>query len=201
MSAPASGTSSGAAQRGEEALMIGDDARDGRWIGRRVPPVDLERPAEDDAVGPREHVAGSTSEGILHLGLRLEDRELAAGGMQAGIAEQVAAAKARAVEDEAFGQDRDVGRSREPADLELAAGDEHVADHLAEIATGLDVHRVVAQRPRPRERMLGGAEHPVNRWEGGDRLRFGAIGLDIGWQPANAVIVADHDLVSAPAIV
>ena len=67
-------------------------------------------------------------------------------GLQVLVVEQLAAAEARAVEDQGFGQGGDVGRSRELAHLDLAAGDLHVADHLAEVAAGLDVHRVVAQR-------------------------------------------------------
>ena len=35
----------------------------------------------------------------------------------------------------------------------------------------------------------------------GDELRFGAVGFDIGRQPADAVIVADHDLEAAPAVI
>src|SRR5437764_5951080 len=137
MSGPLAATSSGAAQAGEEALMVGNDAGDGRGLGRRVPLVELERAAEDDPVGPREHVAGASGEGILDFGLRLEDRELAARGMKVLIAEQVAAAEAGAVEDEAFRQGCDVSGSRELADFDLAAGDLHVADHLAEVAAGL----------------------------------------------------------------
>ena len=67
-------------------------------LGRRVPLVELERAAEEDAVGPREHVAGAAGEGVAHLRLRLEDRELAARRVQLLVAEQLAAAKAGAVE-------------------------------------------------------------------------------------------------------
>src|SRR5438270_8089854 len=128
MSAPAPGTSSGTAQRSEEALMAGDNAGDGRGLGRRVPLVDFESATEDDAVGPREHVAGTAGEGILHLRLRLEDRELAAGRMKVLIVEQVAAAEPGAVEDEALRQRSNIRGRRELADLEFRAGDLHVPD-------------------------------------------------------------------------
>jgi hypothetical protein len=39
-------------------------------------------PAEQDPIGPREHVAGAPGEGIAHLRLRLKDRELAARGVR-----------------------------------------------------------------------------------------------------------------------
>src|SRR3954462_13197904 len=90
MSEGPAGTSSGAAQRREEALMVGDDAGDGRRFGGRIPLVDLERAAEDDPVGAREHVAGTAGEGILPLRLRLEDGELAAGRVQVLVSEQLA---------------------------------------------------------------------------------------------------------------
>src|SRR6476646_8180198 len=158
MSGPPSGTSSSTAQSGEEGLVTGDDAGDRLRLGSRVPLVELERAAEDDAVRAREHVAGTAGEGVADLGLRLEDYELAAGGMQLLVVEQVAAAEAGAIEDQRFGQRGDVRRRRELAHLDLAASDLHVADHLAQVAAGLHVHRVVAKRTRPRERMLGGRE-------------------------------------------
>ena len=171
-------------------------------LRRRVPLVELERAAEDDAVGAREHVAGAAGEGIADLRLRLEDGELAARRMQVLVAEQVAAAEAGAVEDERFGQRRDIGGRREPPDLDLAAGDLHVADHLAEIAAGLDVH---ACRSGGRSASGNGCSAWLStRLIGGkvgNRLRLGAVALDIGRQPANAVIVADHDLEAPPAIV
>src|SRR5437868_12094597 len=126
MSGPLAATSSGAAQAGEEALMVGNDAGDGRGLGRRVPLVELERAAEDDPVGPREHVAGTAGEGVLHFRLWLEDCELAAGGAKLLVAEQLAAAQAGAVEDQAFAKHRNVGRRGELAHLDLAAGDLHV---------------------------------------------------------------------------
>src|SRR4051812_10424337 len=133
MSGPLVPTSSGAAEAREEALMVGKDPGDRRWLGSRVPLVDLERPAEDDAIGPREHVARAAAERILHLRLRLEDRKLAARRVQVLVAEQVATAEPGAVEDQVFGQGRNVGRSGELADLDPPAGDLHVADHLAQI--------------------------------------------------------------------
>src|SRR5438105_14770665 len=83
--------SSRTAQGGEEALMIIDDTGDRLRVGSRVPLVELEGAAEQDPVGPREHVAGAAGERILDLGLRLEDRELPACGAQVLIAEQDAA--------------------------------------------------------------------------------------------------------------
>src|SRR3954465_2496194 len=102
MSGQPSGSSSSAAESGEEALLVGDDARDVCRLGRRVPHVPLERPAEQDAVRPREHVAEPSLGRITDLRLRLEDRELAADRLEQLIAEQVAAAEAGAVEDQVF---------------------------------------------------------------------------------------------------
>src|SRR3954466_6651047 len=74
--------SSVAAQAGEEAFVGGDDAGDGLRVGRRVPLVELEGSTEEGAAGPGEHVAGPAGQRILHLGLRLEDGELAARRMK-----------------------------------------------------------------------------------------------------------------------
>src|SRR5438309_10681269 len=120
MSEALPGSSSGAAQAPEEGFVAGDDLGDGRGVGSRVPLVELERAAEDDPVGPREHVPGPSGEGILHLGLRLEDRELTAGGTKVLVVEQAAAAEAGAIEDEAFGQRCNVSGSRELPDFNLA---------------------------------------------------------------------------------
>src|SRR5689334_14711839 len=133
MSEPPSGTSSGAPQRSVETLVRCDDALDGRWLGSRIPLVELECPAEDDAIGPREHVARPSGEGIIHFRLRLEDRELPTRRMQILVAEQIAAPEAGAVEHQVFGERSDVRRSRELADFELAACNLDVADHLAEV--------------------------------------------------------------------
>src|SRR5437763_8956815 len=104
MSEPPTATSSGAAQAGEEGFVAGDDPGDGRRLGCRIPLVELERAAEDDPIGAREHVAGTAGEGILHLRLRFEDGELTAGRAELLIIEQIATAKAGAVEHEIFGQ-------------------------------------------------------------------------------------------------
>src|SRR5436305_14981638 len=117
MSEPRSGTSSGTAELGEEALMVVDDSGDRCWVGRGVPLIELERAAEDDPVGPREHVAGTAGEGVLHLGLRLQDGELSARRAQLLVAEQLAAAEAGAVEDQSFGKRRQAGRGYELAHL------------------------------------------------------------------------------------
>src|SRR5438309_473495 len=140
MSEALPGSSSGAAQAPEEGFVAGDDLGDGRGVGSRVPLVELERAAEDDPVGPREHVAGPTGEGVADLALRLENRQLAARRAQVRVAEQFVAAETRAVEHQALGQSGDIGRSGEAPHLELAAGELDVADHLAETAPRLDVH-------------------------------------------------------------
>src|SRR6185503_5870424 len=127
MSEPPSGTSSGAAQRSVETLVRCDDALDGRWLGSRVPLVELERAAEDDPVGPGKHVAWPSGERVIHFGLRFEDCELSARRVQILVAEQIAAAEAGAVENQGFRERSDVRRSRELADFELAAGDLDVA--------------------------------------------------------------------------
>src|SRR5689334_19036748 len=100
MSEPPAGTSSSASQACEEALVVADDLADGRRVRRRIPLVDLERAAKDDPVRPREHVTGTAGERVLHFRLRLENGKLTAGRMQILVTEQVAAAKAGAVEDE-----------------------------------------------------------------------------------------------------
>src|SRR5690348_17514410 len=112
MSGPPPVTSSGAAERGEEALVDGEDAGDVRGLRGRIPFVDLEGSAEEDAVGSREHVAVAEI-GVIHFGLRLEDRELTACGMQVLVAEQLAAAEARAVEDQALGKRGQIRRACE----------------------------------------------------------------------------------------
>src|SRR5690349_12730281 len=102
MSEPPAGTSSGAAETGEEAFVVANDTRDGRRLRRCIPLIHLERAAENDPVRAREHVTGAAREGVLHLGLRFEDSELAPGRMQILITEQVAAPEACTVEDETF---------------------------------------------------------------------------------------------------
>src|SRR4029078_4891720 len=79
MSGAASRCSSGAAEAVEEPLLAGEDARDIGLLRSRIPFIELERAAEDDAIRPREHVTEVAERSILDLGLRLEDRELAAG--------------------------------------------------------------------------------------------------------------------------
>src|SRR5690242_15413841 len=117
MSGPPLATSSGAAEGREEALVVGDDALDRGGLGSRAPLIELERAAEDDPVGPGEHVAGAAGERVAHLRLRLEDGELAARRAQVRIAEQVAAAEARAVEHQLLGKRHDIAGRRELADL------------------------------------------------------------------------------------
>src|SRR5690349_12403494 len=167
MSGPPRVTSSGAAERGEEALVDGEDAGDRVGLRGRVPFIDLEGAAEEDAVGAREHVAVAEV-GVIHLWLRLEDRELTARGMQVLVAEQLAAAEARAVEDQALGKRRQIRRACELADLDLAAGDLNIPEHLAKVAAGLDVHGVVAEHILIGERMLGPGQRAIDRREGRD---------------------------------
>src|SRR5689334_976106 len=108
MSGRAPPPSSGAAQPGEEGLVVAEDALDRCRLRGRVPHVTFVSAAKDDAVGPREHVPGAASDGVADLRLRLEDGELAADRLQLLIAEQVAAAEAGAVEDQGFGQGGEV---------------------------------------------------------------------------------------------
>src|SRR3954470_21154584 len=136
--------SSGAAEAGEQRLVGGEDARDRRRLGLGRPLVELERAAEHDAVGPREHVAGLAGEGVADLRLRQQDGELAAGRPKLGIAEPGAGPAAGAVEYQRLRKGGDLGGRGEGAALEPAAGSEYVAHHLPQIAAGLDVHRVVA---------------------------------------------------------
>src|SRR4051812_37753094 len=81
--------SSGAAEAFEEALLRADDAGDPVRLRSRVPLVELERAAQQDPVGPREHVAGAASERVADLRLRLENHELPARGVQVRVAKQV----------------------------------------------------------------------------------------------------------------
>src|SRR5437870_12718230 len=106
MSGPRAVRSSGAEQAREEALVGSNDAGDRLRLRGRVPLIDLERSAEDDAVGSREHVFGAAGERVADLRLRFEDRQLCAGRVEAVVVEQVAVSKARGVDDQAFGQPR-----------------------------------------------------------------------------------------------
>src|SRR5213075_1456575 len=141
MSGPAIPASSAAAKAVEEALVGGDDAGDVLCPRGWVPFVDLERAAEDDSVGAREHVAEVAERRVTNLRLRLEDGELAARRVQVLVVEQLAAAKAGAVEDQLFRQRCNVGGRGEAANLDVAAGNLNVSQHLSKIASGLDVHR------------------------------------------------------------
>src|SRR3954471_3458290 len=98
MSGAPGSTSSGAAERREEPLVRGEDALDRRRLRRRVPLVELEGAAEQDAVRSREHVAGPAGKGVADLRLRLQDGELAARRVEVLVAEQLAAAQSGAVE-------------------------------------------------------------------------------------------------------
>src|SRR5437762_7586913 len=150
--------SSRTAEGGVEPLVRREDAGDRLRVRRRVPLVELERAAEDDPIGAREHVARASGEGVAHLGLRFEDRQLTARRAQVLVAEQLAAAKAGAIEHDHFRKCSDICGCGDLADLDHPAGDLNVAKHLTEIAPGFDVHRVVAHDAVECERMLGGRE-------------------------------------------
>src|SRR5687767_12408162 len=99
--------SSRAAKAAEKGAMGFEDTGDSLRIRNRRPFVELEGPAEQDAVGARKHVPGLAIEGIANLRLRQQDGELAAGGPKALVAEKLARAEAGAVEDQALRQRRD----------------------------------------------------------------------------------------------
>ena len=103
--------------------MIVDDAGDVVGLGRGVEHVALERPAKQDAVGPRKHVAGIHRVGVADLGLGQEDRQLSADGDQLRVREEVARTKPGAIEDQRLGLRRLFGGTGITADDELAACD------------------------------------------------------------------------------
>src|SRR3546814_7900430 len=80
--------------------MRGDDARDALGLGLGFPDVAFISAADDDPVGARKHIAGLAGEGIADLGLRDQDRELAADRDQFHVAEQLARAEPGAVRSE-----------------------------------------------------------------------------------------------------
>src|SRR5947207_55429 len=104
MSAPAMRGSSGAAESGEEALVVGDDAGDVLRIGCWVPDVALERAAQQDAIAPGKHVPEFSLHRVADLRLRLDDRKLPADRLEQLVAEQLAAPEASAVEHQILGQ-------------------------------------------------------------------------------------------------
>src|SRR5690242_7371730 len=112
--------SSRAAEAFEEAAVVADDPGDVRRDRRRIPHIPLERPAKDDPVGARKHVAEAAKRCVANLRLRLEDRELAANRLQLLVAEQLARAETGAVENEVLAKRSHIGRRRQPADLDLA---------------------------------------------------------------------------------
>src|SRR4051794_7984672 len=132
--------SSGAAEAFEEALLRIDDPGDPVGLRCRVPLVELERAAEQDAVGAREHVTWAASECVADLRLRLEDHELPARRVKVRVAEQLAAAEAGTVQHQRFGKCGDICRLREAPHLDFAAGELHVAEHLAKVAARLHIH-------------------------------------------------------------
>src|SRR5689334_4987352 len=114
-------TSSGAPEAREEALVALDHAGDRIGLRRRVPLIALERPAEQDAVGARKHVAELALRRVAHLGLGFEDRELAADRVKLLVAEQVAAAETGAVKYQFLRQAGDGRGFAEAAHFDLAA--------------------------------------------------------------------------------
>src|SRR5258708_871955 len=180
MSEPPTGTSSRAAKTCKEALMVFDNSSDRLGFGSRIPLVDLERSAKNDPVGPREHVTRSASEGILDLLLWFEDRELAARRVQVLVPEEITAAKTGTIEHEALRKRCDLSGRSETAHQNVPSGKLHIADHLTQVTTRFDIHRVVTQRVRPHKGMLGGAQHPVDRGKGCDGFCVGTTSFDIG---------------------
>src|SRR5436853_6130205 len=138
--------SSRAAEAVEQRLVRGDDALDRRRLGLGLPLVELERAAEEDAVGAREHIARLALERVADLGLRKQDGELAADGVKRLVPEKLAGAEAGAVEDEPLRKRRDLRGSCELADLDPPAGDLHVPRQLAKEASDLDIQGVVAEQ-------------------------------------------------------
>src|SRR5947209_7126920 len=120
--------SSGAAEAFEEALLRADDPGDPVRLRCRIPLVEFERAAQQDPVGPREHVARAAGERVADIRLWLEDHQLPARGMQVRVAKKVAAAEAGAVEHERFGECGHVCGCREAPHLDFAAGELHVAE-------------------------------------------------------------------------
>ena len=57
--------------------MPSDQSRNGRRVGIGIPDVAFRGSAEDDPVGPWEHVARTAAQGVAHFGLRKQDGELA----------------------------------------------------------------------------------------------------------------------------
>src|SRR3546814_21059188 len=112
--------------------MRGDDARDALGLGLGFPDVAFISAADDDPVGARKHIAGLAGEGIADLGLRDQDRELAAERDQFHVAEQLARAEPGAVEDQSFGERRDLGGRNEAAPRNTASRARHTAPTLAE---------------------------------------------------------------------
>src|SRR6476469_3654871 len=104
MSEEARPTSSGTAEAVEEALLRGQDPGDVRGLRSRVPGIELKGAAKQDAVCAGKHVAEIAECRVSDLGLWLEDRELTTHRLQLLVAEQVAAAKAGAIEHEGFRQ-------------------------------------------------------------------------------------------------
>src|SRR3546814_4776150 len=104
------------------------------------------------------------------------------------------------VENERFGQGRDFGGRSDPAHRDAAACTLDIAHHLAEVAARFDVDRVILPEPLHREGVLV----PAKRARGGrEGRKLGLLGgaFGIGRQPAHAIIVADHDLKAAPAVI
>jgi hypothetical protein len=121
-----------------------DDAGDVGRLRLGLPLTAFESPAEDDSVGPREHVTGRSAEGVINLGLGEQNGELAAHGHEFLVAEQGAGAEAGSVKGESLGQRKDVARAVEAPDLDPAAGDLNVPNELAQEAAGLDIHGLEA---------------------------------------------------------
>src|SRR5580704_19174404 len=94
----------------KQRFVRGQDARLRREIDARRPVSAFERSSEHDAVGPWKHVQRSGGQiYVADGGLGLENRQLAANRLENVVVEQLARAQARAVEDDRFVQNRNVG--------------------------------------------------------------------------------------------
>ena len=166
MSGAHSGTSSGAAEVAEEALVVGNDAGDRRRLGCWIPNVEFESSAQKNSVGAWKHYRPSSGVGVAESGWGSRMASWPRTGLELLVAEQIPTSKAGAVEYQALGNRADIGYSRELSHLDPASGDLYVADHLPKIPAGLDIHRVVTKHAIDRKGMFCPAEQAI---KGGGR--------------------------------
>src|SRR5205085_9908407 len=118
------------------------------------------------------------------------------------VTEQLAGAKAGAVDDQPFGKGGEDGGRHKAAEVDLPTSNLHVAGRFPQEPAGLHVHGVEPDRPLERKVMLARLEavdlgHIEVEWAG----PVVRADLLIGRQPAYPIVVADHDLEPAPSIV